>query len=235
MNKQFCIKDGYRHNTEATSFDGEQGGEYWTNVRIRRSTEYQYYVYCEAAKYLRKSAERSLLDIGCGPATKVRELLQHHCKRIVLVDQPTVQAIAQREVPSAEFVDLDLESCSAALGTFSVVVCADVLEHLKNPDSCVKMINQSLNDKGIAIISTPERDILRGADCMSSGHPAHVREWNSQEFREYLSSHGLEVITQTCVPDRRLYGIERIRHGLRLTPRSSKYFGCQVAICRRSL
>ncbi len=50
------------------------------------------------------------------------------------------------------------------------------------------------------MISTPERDILRGPDNTSSPQPEHVREWNRAKFREYLESLGFMVTEHEIMP-----------------------------------
>ncbi len=66
-----------------------------------------------------------------------------------------------------------------------MVVCADVIEHLPNPDDLLDFISD-INFK-ILVISTPERDAVAGRnDFGPPENTAHYREWNAVEFKNYL-------------------------------------------------
>ena len=70
-----------------------------------------------------------------------------------------------------------------------IVICADVIEHLLNPDSLLEFINK-MEPKHI-IISTPDRDLLvnlLGRDNNGPPHNQyHIREWNKDELHDYIS------------------------------------------------
>jgi hypothetical protein len=67
-----------------------------------------------------------------------------------------------------------------------LVICADVIEHIMDPDLFVKQL-LNIRDVKYYIISTPDRDTVRGK--LDYGPPAnkhHIREWNLFEFRRYM-------------------------------------------------
>lgn len=41
---------------------------------------------------------------------------------------------------------------------FDIIICSEVLEHLKEPLDCIKNIKAMLKKQGIAIITTPNRE-----------------------------------------------------------------------------
>jgi hypothetical protein len=114
-----------------------------------------------------------------------------------------------------------------------MVICSDVLEHLYNPLPCLKLTHNIVKQSGLVIFSTPERDVLRGKDCISSPHPSHVREWNKSEFRELLEYSGFEVLQHIKLPPNRLSSIENIAYKClhHITP-LSRWRACQAAVCR---
>ena len=75
-----------------------------------------------------------------------------------------------------------------------LVVCCDVIEHLVNPDLLLTYIKDRMDVNGIAVISTPERDRLRGKGSNSSPNKYHIREWNFKEFAQYLENRDFEII-----------------------------------------
>jgi 2-polyprenyl-3-methyl-5-hydroxy-6-metoxy-1,4-benzoquinol methylase len=66
-----------------------------------------------------------------------------------------------------------------------MIICADVIEHIKNPDSVLQYF-EYLKPK-VIVISTPDRDLLLNYNGPPK-NPAHVREWSYKEFSEYIGS-----------------------------------------------
>ena len=77
----------------------------------------------------------------------------------------------------------------------SIVVCADVIEHLMNPNPLLGMIHGMLIQGSKAVVlSTPERDLTYGIGHFGpSPNLCHVREWNVEEFRRVLEGTGFKV------------------------------------------
>lgn len=235
--QNFFCKDGYVINNEAKTLDFSESEMYWTQERIDASAQYQYqyYVYKLAAKIARERKFSSGMDLGSGPGMKTKIFLSTVLKNIVLVDQPNTEKIAIEILPNANFIGTNLEDCNVAFdGKFDLIVCADVLEHLFNPMPCLKFALNHLAPSGVAIFSTPERDILRGVNCMRSPHPSHVREWNSKEFNSLLTFSGFEVIQQMCMPMEKLTRFDALgRLFFQRLIRKSKWSSCQVVVCKK--
>jgi SAM-dependent methyltransferase len=230
---RFCIKPGYRPNA-ARRYDAGDA-EFWSADRLADAASYQRPVYEIARDLLRARGGRSALDVGSGPGRKLAELIAPWCDDLVLIDHPSLRALVERHVPGARFVGADLDALDLDLGRrFDLVVCADVLEHLDRPDACAAFVREHLAENGRAVISTPERDHLRGRDCTHSPHPDHVREWNEAEFGAFLARCGLAVEERRLVPHVPLGGLERAAHRMlgRVALRR-RWASCQVAVCRR--
>lgn len=232
--KTYCIRNDYRHGSEAhTRVD--DAADYWTDTRILAAGHYQYYVYKVAAQYLKKMKHRFFADVGCGYPTKVHQLIVPHTNDVVLIDQPSVANIVQKRFPKLHFSPLDLERQNSHFqGKFDCVVSADVIEHLLEPDSLLAFIKHILKPDGIALISTPERDIQRGLDCLYCPKPEHVREWNTVEFACYLKSKGFELIEHRLLPKGRLKWYEKMAFPLTKLRKGPRTRGCQLAVCRLS-
>jgi 2-polyprenyl-3-methyl-5-hydroxy-6-metoxy-1,4-benzoquinol methylase len=228
----FFIKDGYRPNFVQNTFDNEGGEAYWTQERIKISAKYQFDVYADALRQL--PATGRLLDIGCGPPQKLNRMLGRDAREVWLVDQPSTVALAKRLLPSANFVAANLEEIDIDLGVrFDVIICADVIEHLVNPDPCLAFIRRHLDYEGVAFISTPERDVLRGRNCMDSPHPMHVREWNQTEFCALLEAREFLIERQYLVPQQKLPSWKKwLGRLMNVTGMPPAWYSCQVAVCR---
>jgi SAM-dependent methyltransferase len=234
---RFFVKEGYLSNQVARTLESSQAGDYWTDERLQKVIAYQHHVYVFAATLVQQNALKSGLDLGCGPATKTAAVLLPKLERLTLIDQPTCERLAKKTIPSATFIGTDLEQCQVDLNQqFDLIVCADVVEHLANPLLCLEFAYSHLSPGGFAIFSTPERDVLRGLQCMHSPHPSHVREWNRREFKDLLEYVGYVVCNQILVPPARTTKIEELirllGRNVRTTP---KLHGCQIAICRQNM
>ncbi len=234
----FFIKPGYKLNENAVTYEMTDNDKYWTNERIRTSSKFQYHVYLLAAKLSKKYNLKSFIDIGSGPAVKAKKIIDSVIEKTLLIDQPNCEVLARQFYPEAQFIAGNLETCDFSVPFLAdIIVCADVLEHLFNPMHCLNFSHNHLSTHGIAIFSTPERDILRGPDCMTSPHQAHVREWNQEEFKQLLEYAGFHVIEQLLLPASKMSYFEEILWVLSKSvglPGRVHWRSCQVAICRKA-
>jgi SAM-dependent methyltransferase len=233
-NSRYCIRPDYQPNLARAADTAAQQPAFWTPERIATASRYQYDVYRMAAALMRQPGVASVLDVGCGPPVKLRALLPDKRLSLHLVDQPESAPFAAKLLPGATFTAADLEIIDADLGrSFDLVICADVIEHLRNPDPCLAFIRRHLSPDGVMLVSTPERDILRGRDCRSCPHPDHVREWNGDEFGRFLQSRGWQVLRRGIMPQERtlaalsLWGALLQRLGA-----PPRWYSCQFALCR---
>jgi SAM-dependent methyltransferase len=236
MPDSYSIKDGYRPNLTRGTYDPEGDPDFWNDDRIAAAGQFQYYVYASAARLARKRGARLIMDIGSGPPIKMKTFFEESGAEIRLIDQPAVKTLASELLPRAKFVAADLETIDLDLGTkFDLVICADVLEHLLDPTPCLRFARNHLAQDGLLVVSTPERDVVRGKSCMECSKPEHVREWNAQEFVSYLRSQGLRVLSHSVVPQRPVGRWRYVRAWLgHALGRPPGWFSCQMAVCRKA-
>jgi SAM-dependent methyltransferase len=195
---RFSIKAGYVPNTQALTVDASDQTRYWTPARIAASKRdfYQFDVYRYAVKLVERHGIRSIMDVGCGTGMKLGYV---HEKvpdvRIIGIDQQSAIEFCRTEHAFGEWYVDDFENPSADLDVRAdLVVCADVIEHLLDPDRLLEYLKGKVAPGGLILISTPERDRLRGPECTTSPNPFHVREWSYDEFASYLRGAGFEVL-----------------------------------------
>ena len=79
--------------------------------------------------------------------------------------------------------DLDRPGPLPVDATDAVVVCADVIEHMRDPSVLLSKLEQALTRATALLVSTPERDLTRSpSHAGPPENPAHVQEWNIREF-----------------------------------------------------
>lgn len=193
----YFIKPGYRPNEVVLTQDSVSGKAYWNATRLNRSLCFQYSVYMLARELIARGGIERVIDVGCGVATKLAVLHRAFPQvEFVGIDQPGTIAICREFHAFGRWIADDLERPdeSPASLTGDLVICADVIEHVSNPDVLLSYLKRRISRGGMALISTPERDLLRGRSCDFSPNKYHVREWNRNELRAYLQAAGFSII-----------------------------------------
>ncbi|MFZ2099053.1 MAG: methyltransferase domain-containing protein [Oricola sp.] len=167
---KYCIPAGYKHRLHNRHFDDTPNKD-----------EFQNEVYQAAFDYLQVSGGSRVFDIGCGSGFKLMKFFSDFDTVGFDVRQTVEflrQAYSDREWRVSDLGATPNEKCD-------VMVCADVVEHIPDPDMLMRFMAAIDFDR--LFLSTPDRDIVRGVG--HRGPPqnkAHCREWNSEEFAEYV-------------------------------------------------
>jgi SAM-dependent methyltransferase len=176
---------------------------------------------------------RNLLDVGCGDG-RLCSLLGPRVERYVGIDlAEQAIAFAQAFNPEAEFL---VGSVGNVSGTFDVITCIEVLEHI--PDSDLADFASGLREKvapdGVLLVSVPT--------VVRSVNPKHYRHYTLELLREHLAP-CFDIVShvylfqcgwQTSLLDRLLSNRWFILHWPRLRQwiwetHSAKYFYAQPA------
>lgn len=176
--QNFHIKDGYKSREEYIQFNDIYTDEYQDNV------------YREIMQFSRFISPDVVFDVGCGSGFK---LIKYFGNYKTIGSEININKL-KFAYPDRDWVVSDFNKVINA----DLIICADVIEHLINPDELMEFFLKS-NCKYFGI-STPERDIVRGKDDM--GPPLnihHVREWNYKEFNSYIGSY-FEIIIHKVLP-----------------------------------
>lgn len=157
---------------------------------------YQLEVYQYSGEIAQQFGCRNVLDIGCGYALKLAKYIRPHCREVVGVDQEHAIDYCKNNHDFGEWIVDDIENPIIILDrSFDLIISADVIEHLVNPDSLLNFIRNCASGNTKIVLSTPERDLRRGAESMGPpSNPAHIREWNKTEFAAYLQDRDFNIL-----------------------------------------
>jgi len=152
----------------------------------KRTDEYQDDVYKKAFEIAEKENYKKILDFGCSSGYKLIKYFNDYItKGYDLKD--TVDFLKKTQ-PDKNWCVSDF-SKPIINEDFDLMICADVIEHIENPNDLIDWILKS-NIKKI-IISTPDRDLLvKDRKHSNDGPPInkhHFREWSFDEFHDYMS------------------------------------------------
>ena len=181
----YSIKDGYRINSAPRAYVDS----------VEESRIYQVQVYEQVARMAEAPEVCHVIDVGCGAGVKLVEIVAPRGVSVCGLDLPETIHGCRKRYPGHDWVEGDLsDSTLRSPGIFDLVVAADVIEHLEDPDCLLNFVRTACHHATRIVLSTPERDLRRGSDDMGPpGNPAHVREWNAAEFCEYLTSRSFLV------------------------------------------
>jgi 2-polyprenyl-3-methyl-5-hydroxy-6-metoxy-1,4-benzoquinol methylase len=131
-----------------------------------------------------------VLDIACGSGYGANILAVAGAKQVVAVDiSPEAIMAAQKKYSPAgiSFKVGDAEEIKEAAESFDLIVSFETIEHLKNPEKYLAELARVLKKEGIALISTPNKEIF------GQKNPYHRQEFTKSGFAEilqkYFSSH----------------------------------------------
>lgn len=190
--EEYFIKLGYRTNpppVRQQMYLGQQDTP-------EASLVYQYEVYEHAARLLRRHRSKSVLDIGCGCGLKLEKLIAPLCTDITGIDEQETISWCQQHHRFGTWKADNLEDPQADLGrTFDLIICADVIEHLVQPDRLLAAVARYAHPESRILLSTPERDATWGLEHMGPPkNPLHAREWSFSEFEAYVGSRGFPLV-----------------------------------------
>jgi len=194
----YFIKKGYKCNLVSQGHATP-----YMDDKYNAST-FQINVYRFASKVILWHKLKTVLDIGCGFGIKLQQFIKPVCKEIVGIDTKHAIDFCRKEYRFGEWFVDDIENPGLKMNRkFDLIISSDVIEHLVDPDHLLRYIKNCCHEKTEVIISTPERDLTRGKKSLGPpANQAHIREWNSSEFRKYISNRGFKILKHFLVGEK---------------------------------
>lgn len=144
----------------------------------------------ETLKLVRKfGTGDKFLDAGCGAGL----ILRHLPPGSVGLDiNPRNITRAKKHASQAKLILGDIKKMPLTDRSSTTVICADVLEHLLEPQKALKEIFRVLTPRGILIGSVPAQSPIWRLRFLSSTHPGepYHRLYQKQELESLLSKTG---------------------------------------------
>ncbi len=144
----------------------------------------------------------SVLDVGCGEGFVLHQLRKNNLgKNLEGIDSmPEAIEVGKKLHPNLKLRMGDIYKLPYKDNAFDLVICCEVLEHLKQPEKGLKELIRV--SKKYVLLSVPNEPlftwqrVLRGKNIMKFGaHPEHINHWSTKKFKMFVSKylHVMEV------------------------------------------
>ncbi len=132
-----------------------------------------------------------VLDVGCRSGNLTKYYSADNKVVGVDVDRRALEIVRESLGLKAEWVDVDSEALPFEDNSFDVVVCTEVMEHLRFPDNALAEIARVLRSGGRFIGSVPNAFRLRNRLRFLVGKPieqdpSHLRSYSVELLRRAL-------------------------------------------------
>lgn len=170
--ENYYIHDGYVCRLDNAHFDDTSFKDEWQRP-----------VYEYAARMMEIHGLTTVTDVGCGSGYKLAHILGQF--DTLGIDLDPSYSFVKQQYPDRKWAMADWNTTPP---TADMVISADVIEHLVDPNLLLKYIADM--QPRLVVLSTPERDSLGlGTEDGPPKNIHHVREWNLNQFAAYVGDY----------------------------------------------
>jgi methionine biosynthesis protein MetW len=152
-----------------------------------------------------------VLDVGCNTGRLGRKLIEEKGCTVYGVDiSEEVVMEAQKNIDFAAIVDLEREGIPFPDRDFDVIILADILEHLKDPEALLIYLKAFLKDDGEIIISVPNVANIKNRVRLLFGKwnytehgildKTHLRFFTQKTITQLINKVGLNIANMNFSP-----------------------------------
>lgn len=142
--------------------------------------------------------DKSILDVGCNDGSFVSRFTEQ--KFGIDIDEKALKIARGRGI---KIFKKDLNSLFSLSRKFSNIFCLDVLEHLINPENCLKSCYKHLEKDGRFFISVPYFGLIKRLivalfffDRIFGYKTLHLRFFSPKCMRNLLKQNGFKILKE---------------------------------------
>lgn len=150
--------------------------------------------------YVELTKPKSILDVGCGEGLVMKKIREKYDDINITGLDISKENLDVSKIlnPDAKLVLGDIYSLPFENDSFDLVVCTEVLEHLKEPNTALKEVRRVSNLN--LVISVPNEPFFRIGNILKFSYlkelgntPGHLQNWNKNEFENLIKNHFSEI------------------------------------------
>ena len=147
----------------------------------------------------------NVLDVGCAGGALGRALKEKGAKTVIGLEmEPKAAEIAKKNIDKAYLCYIENFEPHFKKDEFDLMVCADVIEHLKDPWAFIKKYSFFVSEGGYLVISVPNIRYYQNFINLIKGNwqyndrgiydKGHLRFFTLKNLRKLISDAGFEII-----------------------------------------
>lgn len=155
------------------------GSDIWLNSRLKG-------IYAE----LKNLKNKNILDAGCREGYVGSLFLEDNKVTFADIEEEHLKKIKKHKNATIKKIDLT-KKLLFKKNSFDVVICADVLEHIKNDKIAIKNLVNALKKDGLLVLTNPAYSKYYGEHDKLIGH---YRRYNKKDYLNVAKENNLEVV-----------------------------------------
>jgi 2-polyprenyl-3-methyl-5-hydroxy-6-metoxy-1,4-benzoquinol methylase len=100
-------------------------------------------------------AGKRVLDVGCSSGYLARPLVERGCTVVGIESDPAAAQAARTVCGDVLVGDVESMDLPFEYGSFDVILCGDLIEHLREPEQFLTRMRPYLRGRGRLVLSTP--------------------------------------------------------------------------------
>ena len=158
-----------------------------------------------------KTPPKRIIEVGAGEGFLSRILaIKFPSSKIIVsdisIDEENTRIHNLKQFKNVKTLITDVKNLKFPNNYFDLVLCSEVLEHIKNPKKAIDEIFRVTNK--YSLLSVPEEplwkilNMIRGKYISSFGNtPGHVNHWSTKEFTNFIKKSGFKIKKlKKCLP-----------------------------------
>jgi 2-polyprenyl-3-methyl-5-hydroxy-6-metoxy-1,4-benzoquinol methylase len=147
--------------------------------------------YDEIAEICARLSPTRVVDIGCGTGNLLASVVAHAptIERVVGLDHAAAGiAHLRRLLPEAEGIVGNLYNVDLGDGGYDLVLCTEVLEHLREPEAALTVLCRLCASGGTVLVTVPDGEV--------DSFEGHENFWGEAAFSRMVSRYGDARVTR---------------------------------------
>jgi SAM-dependent methyltransferase len=172
---------------------------YYTKIIGNRNFTYFYTLQFLQEPCIKQIVRGKVLDVGCGVGTLALYLAKKGALVLGVDVSPRAIEIANYAKQANQLKQVVFKAGELQLGKpyFDLVICSEVIEHIADDQSFLRIINSNLKANGILYLSTPTSNNFLyklGFYQKFDREVGHLRRYTIQSLTELLTDSGFKII-----------------------------------------